>query len=87
MIEALAAARRYNALARQHGLTPTRMALAWCYGKWQVASTILGVTSVAQLDEVRDEGLLGAGQLVFLVVGRCGHRGRVAGAAAGPAFS
>ena len=29
--EALAAARRYNALAREHGLTPTRMALAWCY--------------------------------------------------------
>lgn len=49
--EALAAARRYNALAREHGLTPTRMALAWCYGKWQVASTIIGVTSVAQLDE------------------------------------
>ena len=29
--EALAAARRYNALARDHGLTPTRMALAFCY--------------------------------------------------------
>ncbi|HEV8688804.1 MAG TPA: aldo/keto reductase, partial [Ideonella sp.] len=27
----LAAAKRYNALAREHGLTPTRMALAWCY--------------------------------------------------------
>jgi aryl-alcohol dehydrogenase-like predicted oxidoreductase len=49
--EALVAARRYNALARQHGLTPTKMALAWCYTKWQVASTIIGVTSVAQLDE------------------------------------
>jgi aryl-alcohol dehydrogenase-like predicted oxidoreductase len=49
--ESLAAARRYNALAREHGLTPTRMALAWCYGKWQVASTIIGVTSVAQLEE------------------------------------
>lgn len=49
--EALAAARRYNALAREHGLTPAQMALAWCYGKWQVASTIIGVTSVAQLDE------------------------------------
>lgn len=52
--ESLAAARRYNALARQHGLTPTRMALAWCYTKWQVASTIIGVTSVAQLDEDLD---------------------------------
>jgi aryl-alcohol dehydrogenase-like predicted oxidoreductase len=52
--EALAAARRYNALARANGLTPTRMALAWCYTKWQVASTIIGVTSVAQLDEDLD---------------------------------
>jgi aryl-alcohol dehydrogenase-like predicted oxidoreductase len=49
--DALAAARRYNALARANGITPVRMALAWCYTKWQVASTILGVTSVAQLDE------------------------------------
>ncbi|MCW7536296.1 aldo/keto reductase [Aquabacterium sp. A7-Y] len=49
--ETLAAARRYNRLAREHGLTPTRMALAFCYTKWQVASTIIGVTSRAQLDE------------------------------------
>ncbi len=49
--EALAAARRYNQLARDHGLTPTRLALAFCYTKWQVASTIIGVTSMAQLDE------------------------------------
>jgi aryl-alcohol dehydrogenase-like predicted oxidoreductase len=49
--EALAAARRYNALARANGMTPARMALAWCYGKWQVASTIVGVTSVSQLEE------------------------------------
>ncbi|MDO9166033.1 MAG: aldo/keto reductase [Rhodoferax sp.] len=49
--EALAAARRYNALARENGMTPTQMALAFCYTKWQVASTIIGVTSVAQLDE------------------------------------
>ena len=48
---ALAAARRYNALAQQHGLTPTAMALAWCYTNWRVASTIIGVTSIAQLDE------------------------------------
>ena len=52
--EALAAARRYNALARDHGLTPTQLALAFCYTKWQVASTIIGVTSVAQLDENLD---------------------------------
>ncbi len=52
--EALEAARRYNALARQHGLSPTRMALAFCYTKWQVASTIIGVTSMAQLEEDLD---------------------------------
>ena len=49
--ETLAAARQYNALAREHGLTPTRMALAFCYGSWRVGSTIIGVTSAAQLDE------------------------------------
>jgi aryl-alcohol dehydrogenase-like predicted oxidoreductase len=49
--EALAAAREYNALARRHGLAPTQMALAFCYGNWRVASTIIGVTSVAQFDE------------------------------------
>jgi aryl-alcohol dehydrogenase-like predicted oxidoreductase len=52
--EALTAARQYNALARAHGLTPTQLALAFCYTKWQVASTIIGVTSVAQLDENLD---------------------------------
>lgn len=52
--ESLAAARRYNALARAHGMTPARMALAWCYTKWQVASTIIGVTTLAQLDEDLD---------------------------------
>ena len=52
--EALSAARRYNALARANGLTPTQLALAFCYTKWQVASTIIGVTSVAQLDENLD---------------------------------
>ena len=49
--ECLDAARRYNVLARDNGLTPTQMALAFCYTKWQIASTIIGVTSVAQLDE------------------------------------
>ena len=52
--EALEAARRYNALARANGMTPTQMALAFCNSKWQVASTIIGVTSVAQLDECLD---------------------------------
>ena len=53
-VDALSAAKRYNALARQHGLTPTQLALAFCYTKWQVASTIIGVTTVAQLDECLD---------------------------------
>jgi aryl-alcohol dehydrogenase-like predicted oxidoreductase len=52
--ESQAAAKRYNALARAHGLTPARMALAFCYTNWRVASTIIGVTSVAQLDECLD---------------------------------
>ena len=49
--EVLEAARRYNALAREHGLTPTQMALAFCYTNWRVASTIIGVTTLAQLDQ------------------------------------
>ena len=52
--EALAAARRYNALAREHGLTPLQLALAFCYRNWRVASTIIGVTSRAQLDACLD---------------------------------
>ncbi len=52
--KSLETARRYNALARANDLTPTRMALAWCYTKWQVGSTIVGVTSLAQLNENLD---------------------------------
>ena len=52
--EVLTAARRYNALARANGLTPAQMALAFCYGSWRVASTIIGVTTPAQLDECLD---------------------------------
>ena len=52
--EALAAARRYNQLARDHGLTPVQLALAFCYQSWRVASTIIGVTMLAQLDENLD---------------------------------
>ena len=35
-------------------LTPTQMALAFCYTNWRVASTIIGVTTLAQLDECLD---------------------------------
>ena len=47
----LTAAKLYNQLARDNGMTPTQMALAFCYKRWCVASTIIGVTSVAQLEE------------------------------------
>jgi aryl-alcohol dehydrogenase-like predicted oxidoreductase len=49
--DTLAAAREYNALARAHGLTPVQMALAFCRGNWRVASTLIGVTSLEQLDQ------------------------------------
>ncbi len=52
--ETVTAARRYNTLARENGLSPTQMALAFCAGNWRVASTIIGVTSLAQLDENLD---------------------------------
>ena len=41
----------YNQLARDNGMTPAQMALAFCYTRWSVASTIIGVTSMAQLEE------------------------------------
>lgn len=52
--ESLDAARRYNTLARDNGLTPSQLALAFCYRNWRVASTIIGVTSLTQLDECLD---------------------------------
>jgi aryl-alcohol dehydrogenase-like predicted oxidoreductase len=47
----LAAVKEYAALARANGMTPARMALAWCYSRWFVASTIIGATTLAQLEE------------------------------------
>ena len=47
----VAAATRYAQLARDNGLTPTQLALAWCYSRWFVASTIIGATTLAQLKE------------------------------------
>ena len=52
--EALAAAKCYNLLARENGMSPTQLALAFCYSNWRVASTIIGVTSVEQLDQCLD---------------------------------
>ena len=48
MIEA---AKRYVELARDHGLSPTQMALAWCYSRWFIDSTIIGATNISQLQE------------------------------------
>ena len=39
------------ALARANGMTPAQMALAWCYSRWFVASTIIGATTLEQLKE------------------------------------
>lgn len=46
-----AASAQYAALARAHGMTPAQLALAWCYSRWFVASTIIGATTLAQLQE------------------------------------
>jgi aryl-alcohol dehydrogenase-like predicted oxidoreductase len=45
------ATKEYAALARANGMTPTQMALAWCYSRWFVASTIIGATNLEQLKE------------------------------------
>ncbi len=52
--EALEAARRYGALAQKHGLTLVQLALAFVYHSPRVTSTIIGATSMAQLDENLD---------------------------------
>ena len=41
----------YANLARKHGLTPTQLALAWVVRRWYVASTIIGATTLEQLEE------------------------------------
>lgn len=45
------ASKAYAELARQHGLTPTQLALSFVYHRWFVTSTIIGATSMAQLKE------------------------------------
>lgn len=41
----------YADLAQRHNLSPTTLALAWVYRHWCVTSTIIGATSLQQLDE------------------------------------
>ncbi|HJV83722.1 NADP(H)-dependent aldo-keto reductase [Noviherbaspirillum sp.] len=45
------AVKLYAALARQNGMTPAQLALAWCHSRWFVASTIIGATTMQQLQE------------------------------------
>lgn len=46
-----AAAKAYAELARAHGLTPAQLALSFVYHRWFVGTTIIGATSMAQLQE------------------------------------
>lgn len=41
----------YADLARRHGLSPTELALSFVYRRWFVASTLIGATSMTQLEE------------------------------------
>jgi aryl-alcohol dehydrogenase-like predicted oxidoreductase len=45
------ASKSYNSLAREIGLTPVEMALSYCYHKWSITTTLIGVTSIHQLNE------------------------------------
>jgi aryl-alcohol dehydrogenase-like predicted oxidoreductase len=49
--QAEAATRDYVALARQHGLTPTQLALAWINQRPFVTSNLVGATTLEQLKE------------------------------------
>lgn len=49
--EVVATSARYTKLARDFGYTPTQLALAWCYSRWFVTSTIIGATTLQQLEE------------------------------------
>jgi len=46
-----AASAAYTKLARQHGLTPTQLALSFVMHRWFVGSTIIGATTMNQLAE------------------------------------
>lgn len=45
----LEATKRYMKIAADNGMSVTQLALAWCYTRWFVASTIIGATSIEQL--------------------------------------
>jgi len=41
----------YCAIAEKYGITPTELALSWCYHREHVTSTIIGATTLDQLTE------------------------------------
>lgn len=41
----------YNKLAKELGISLTKLSLAFCYSRWFVSSTIIGVTNIDQLNE------------------------------------
>ncbi|MBQ1784340.1 MAG: NADP(H)-dependent aldo-keto reductase [Gammaproteobacteria bacterium] len=49
--QGLLATSAYVQLARDHGLSPAQMALAFCLSRPFMASTIIGATTLSQLDE------------------------------------
>lgn len=66
--EVISTSARYTALARAHGLTPTQLALAWCYSRWFVASTIIGATDLVQLEEnIRATDILLSDELITAI--------------------
>jgi len=46
-----AAGKAYADIAHEAGISPTQLALSWCYHRNHVASTIIGATSIDQLKE------------------------------------
>lgn len=47
----VAAAQAYAKLAKECGITPTELALAFVYHRWFVSSTVIGATTITQLQE------------------------------------
>ncbi|CAB9525956.1 Aldo-keto reductase (Fragment) [Seminavis robusta] len=46
-----AAVNAYGKIAKDKGMTPAQLALAWCFHREHVASTIIGATAIPQLKE------------------------------------
>ncbi len=47
----LKATRQYMQLAKDHGMTPAQLALAWCYSRWFIDATIIGGTKLEHFRE------------------------------------